>query len=121
MFRGFGGKGRPRHKFGAKKVTIDGFTFDSTKEANRYVELRLLVKHGRISNLELQPFFKWRNYHRREDGVEIVGRSERYTADFKYIEHGKVVYEDVKGMRLTEYLRKKKIVEALFGVTIVEI
>lgn len=33
-------------KYRARKVTIDGITFDSQKEANKYCELKLLKKTG---------------------------------------------------------------------------
>jgi hypothetical protein len=47
-----------RNKYGATKTTIDGITFDSKKEAQRYCELRLLQKAGEITHLELQPAFR---------------------------------------------------------------
>ena len=43
------------NKFNAKKTYVDGYKFDSKKEANRYTELALLLKTGYIKDLELQP------------------------------------------------------------------
>ena len=48
---------RRRGKYNARKVEIDGITFDSLKEANRYSELKLLEKAGLIKDLTLQPRF----------------------------------------------------------------
>ena len=44
-------------KYGNKKVQVDGITFDSRKEANRYAELKMLEKCGAIKQLELQKKF----------------------------------------------------------------
>lgn len=41
-------------KYGNRKIEVNGITFDSVKEANRYRELLLLEKAGAIQNLELQ-------------------------------------------------------------------
>lgn len=58
-----------RTKYKNKKITIDGITFDSKKEAQRYSELKILERGGKISQLVLQPRFelqesfkkKWQN------------------------------------------------------------
>lgn len=45
------------NKFNARKAVVDGITFDSKKEANRYRDLKLLEKAGEICCLRLQvPF-----------------------------------------------------------------
>ena len=49
---------RTYSKYKNKKITIDGITFDSQLEANRYCELKLLFKAGEISQLRLQPEFE---------------------------------------------------------------
>ena len=70
-------------KYNNKKTQIDMYVFDSTKEAKRYKELKLLERAGEISNLELQPHFLL------QDSFNKNGRNYRkieYVADFKYIE-----------------------------------
>ena len=52
---------RRQDKYGNRKVTIDGITFDSKREMKRYCELKLLEKAGEISGLELQPEFDIQN------------------------------------------------------------
>lgn len=114
-----------RNKYGATKTTIDGVTFASKKEANRYCELRLLQRAGEISNLELQPAFKL-----AIDGRPVLirsrgypnGRQAKYVADFAYWDGEKRVVEDAKGFRTDAYKLKKAIVEAMHpGLRIVEI
>jgi len=81
------------NKYRNKKTIIDGIKFDSKKEAARYQELKLMEKAGIIHDLELQPEFSilpkicWNQRTLRE---------RKYRADFKYIEHGAQVVEDVK-------------------------
>lgn len=93
-------------KYGAKKITIDGITFDSLKEGNRYQELKLLQRTGVITDLELQPKFLL------QDKFKYRGKTERkieYKADFKYKENGKIVVEDVKGFKTDVYKLKRKL------------
>lgn len=101
-----------RPKYNNIKTEVDGVLFDSKKEARRYCELKILVKSGQISGLELQPRFEC-----VVNGKKVC----RYIADFAYIQGGAMVYEDVKGMKTPIYRLKKKLVEALHGVVIVEI
>ena len=99
------------NKYRNKKVIVDGEEFDSKKEGNRYKELKLLLKVGKISNLELQPRFLL------QDGFKKNGRTFRkieYIADFKYIENGKTIVEDVKGMQTDVFKIKHKIFEKVY-------
>lgn len=100
-----------RSKYGNVKTTVDGITFDSRKEADRYSELKLLERTGAISDLALQPRFP----------IEINGRKVcTYIADFSYNSYGSRVFEDAKGMKTAVYKLKKKLVEAQYGITVVE-
>ena len=76
-------KPKKRNKFNAVKKVIDGITFDSTREAKRYSELKFMAAAGQISDLECHP--KYELYA----GIT-------YKPDFRYIENGKTVCEDVK-------------------------
>ncbi len=42
----------------------------------------------------------------------------RYTADFRYIENGEEVYEDVKGRMTKDADLRIKMVEAIYGIEI---
>lgn len=82
------------NKYNSRRITIDGYTFDSIRESERYSELKLMEKAGEISNLdvhpeiELQPRFFYL-------GERI--RAIKYEADFSYVENGVQIYEDLKG------------------------
>ena len=92
-------------KYHSTKTVIDGITFDSKKEADRYAELKLLQKAGQISELILQPEYTLQPQFVR-DGKKI--QPIKYRGDFAYIEGDKVVVEDVKGFKTKEYAIKRK-------------
>lgn len=95
------------------KRDVDGIEFDSIAEANRYGDLKLLVKAGIIHNLELQ-----KPYSIEINGVKIC----KYIADFSYIsQDGKAVVEDVKGVRTPVYRLKCKLMLAVYGIRITEV
>lgn len=107
-------------KYRNKKVMYDGIKFDSIAEKNRYIELKLLERAKKITDLKLQvPFVLLDKY-------EINGKKRqgiKYIADFVYIdiEKGKYVVEDTKGMRTEVYKIKKKLFENKYGMEIVEV
>jgi len=112
------------NKYHARKCTVDGIRFDSTREAKRYQELRLYERAGMIRDLELQPEFPilvvelW-----RLDARTI--RVGRYRADFRYVDAttDDVVVEDAKSdaTKTTAYRLRKRLVEAIHGITIREV
>lgn len=104
-------------KYNAKITYIDGLRFHSRAEAYRYVVLKDMQKRGEITDLELQP--EYRLWVLDKGGTEVsVGK---YKADFKYKIGNREVVEDVKGVRTPIYRLKKKIVEAHYGIKIVEV
>lgn len=116
-----------RHKYGVSKRegrTVDGIVFDSVREAERYVTLKMVERAGGIRNLRLQVPFRWECKcfaNGRECNSLARNKYEKYLVDFTYEQDGKTVYEDVKGMRTKEYKRKKRIVEELFQIEITEV
>jgi len=103
-------------KYGDKPTIDYNIKFASKKEAHRYLILRDDLQHGRITNLETQPEYKI--WTLREDGTEIA--VARYVADFRYVRDGKTVIEDVKGVKTPVYKLKKKLIEARYGIRILE-
>lgn len=96
-----------RNKYNAKKIKIDGHTFDSKREAERYCELKLFFKAGLIRNLVLQPRFLLQDEF--FDKNEVKHKKIEYVADFMYIDKcGKTIVEDVKGVLTDVYKIKKK-------------
>lgn len=100
-------------KYNNVKTEIDGFMFDSKKEANRYVELKGMVNRGEIRDLQRQV-----KYRLDVNGVKVCG----YIADFVYKKKsGEEIIEDVKGVRTDVYRLKKKLMYAIHGIEIREV
>jgi hypothetical protein len=95
-------------KYGNKKVEVDGSTFDSKAEARRYEQLKLMLRAGAISELQLQPKYELQPAYRDRTGKHQ--RAITYSADFAYVENGGVVVEDVKGMETEVFKIKAKMV-----------
>jgi hypothetical protein len=101
------------HKYGARACVVNGIRFPSRREANRYSELRLLERAGKIAHLETQVRLP----------LEVNGMLiSHYVADFKYFDTDArlIVHEDAKGFPTDIYRLKKKLVKALYGIDIVE-
>lgn len=122
-------------KYGNKKVTQDGIFFDSKKEARRYAELKMMLRAGLISDIELQKPFELipaqyepvprygKNGKRLTDGKKCIEKSCVYKADFVYFDKEKntLVVEDTKGMRTKDYIIKRKLMLYIHGIRIQEI
>jgi hypothetical protein len=102
------------NKYGAIRTEHNGRVFASKGEAKRAAELELRQQAGEISNLEYQV-----RYPLTVNGV-VVGH---YVADFKYIEDGQTVVEDVKSQPTMTpvYRLKKKLMSALLNIDIKEV
>lgn len=102
------------NKYGAKKVTApDGQVFDSRKEYNRWCNLRLLERAGKISDLKRQVKYE---LIPKQDGE----RACTYVADFVYTQGGTTVVEDCKGFRTEGYKIKRKLMLYVHGIKIKE-
>lgn len=106
-------------KYHARKCVIDGITFDSVKEGKRYSELRVMEKAGLISNLERQVKYRLSDSFRSNG--KVVLRPCDYIADFRYVENGETIVEDVKGLRTDAYIVKKKWLADKYGILIREV
>ena len=108
------------NKFNAKTIIIDGIKFQSIKEGNYYKQLLLQKKakneSDRVVHIELQPRF------------DIIVNGKKigfYKADFKttYADN-RIEIVDVKGLKKGSAYQlfkiKKKIVEALYNIEIIE-
>lgn len=106
-------------KYHNTKVTINGETFDSKKEAARWQELLLLQRAGKISHLNRQVTYELIP-SQYIDG-KCVERAVKYVADFVYKENGQLVVEDTKGMKTPEYVIKRKMLLFTYGIRIKEV
>ncbi len=103
--------GESNSKWHNVRTTVDGITFASKHEAERYAELKLEQLAGEITELELQ-----KHYRLDVNGVHICD----YVADFVYKRHGVRVTEDAKGKQTELYRVKKELMRAIYGIDIVE-
>ena len=105
-------------KYRNNKVTVNGITFDSKKEAKRYLQLKELEASGEISNLQLQKVFTLIPSQYIEG--KCVERPCKYIADFCYKQDGKTIVEDVKGYKAKEYKLKRKMMLYLLKIQVKE-
>nr|UVN04809.1 MAG: protein of unknown function DUF1064 [Bacteriophage sp.] len=106
-----------RSKYHAKKTVVDGITFDSRREADRYLVLKGMEEDGAIEDLRRQVRYEL------VPAFDVDGRHYRpvyYVADFGYVEDGKEVVEDVKGMRTDVYRLKSKLFARRYGKAVKE-
>ena len=98
-----------KHKFHAIPTEYNGIKFASKKEAKRYQQLLLLIKAGEVL------FFL------RQVPFHLPG-NVKYLCDFViFWANGEVSFEDVKGIKTPMYILKKKQVEALYPIKIIEV
>lgn len=107
-------------KYNNQKVTVFGITFDSKKEAERYLVLRQWEREGKIYGLERQKEYIL------TPTVKVPGKGTlqacKYVADFVYHKaDGELVVEDVKGYRTKEYIIKKKMMYKEYQIWIDEV
>lgn len=107
-------------KYSAQRITVDGITFDSKREAKRWAELKLLEQAGEIIDLRRQVVVPLEG----RDGPLLArkGRQMRITVDFGYVEvaTGLTIYEDAKGMPTRDY-EVRRAVAAAQGVEVREV
>ena len=126
-----GGASRRGNKYGASKVTVDGVTFDSKKEARRWQELKILEKAGKITNLRRQVKFVLIPTQRGPEEIgpkggrkpgKVLEKECAYIADHVYLDQeGTVHVEDTKGVRTEAYRIKKKLMLFVHGIIIEEV
>ena len=124
-----------RNKYRNRKVTVDGITFDSVREAARYRELKLLLLAGEISGLQMQVSFELLPaQYEKTTAVYVKGPKKgqqkpgkciekpvTYIADFVYWQGGKQIVEDTKGVRTKDYIIKRKLMLHIYGIRIREV
>ena len=84
------------------KTEVDGITFDSKAEADRYCELKMLQAAGKIDGFGIQPSF-------------VLADGVRYRPDFIVCDrNGRVWVEDVKGVETQAFRIKRKLWEQCY-------
>ena len=117
-------------KYNSRKAVVDGITFNSGREAERYSQLKLLQRAGKISWLRLQVRFELLPAQYEETEAVYIrgakkGQPKRgkciekavfYIADFVYCdEYGRTIVEDAKGCRTKDYIIKRKLFRWRYG------
>lgn len=108
-----------QNKYKNKKVIYNGIKFDSKKEMDYYIKLKMLEKAGKIKDLRLQvPFIVLETFRLNDKTY----KKTKYIADFVYSdEEGKYHVVDTKGVRTDVYKLKKKLMAWKYGIEIEEI
>lgn len=110
------------NKYHNKKVIIDGIKFDSEKEGNYYLKLKMLEKAGKIRDLKLQVPFVLLETFKVDDRTY---RKTKYIADFTYYDDkDKLHVIDVKSEATRKdktYQLKKKLLAWKYGIEIEEV
>lgn len=96
------GNEKKPNKFHNIPTDYDDCHFESQKEAQRYVELRLLVRIGDIKDLRVHPKYVLQEAFKGADGKVV--REIYHKPDFSYTvcETGEMCVEDVKGGTATQ-------------------
>ena len=119
-----------RSKYYAKKITVNGITYDSKKEARRHAQLLEMERKGDIKDLRRQVKFVLIPTQREPDTIGPRGGVKKgkllehecaYIADFVYEANGKRIVEDTKGVRTKEYIIKRKLMRYVHGIRIQEV
>lgn len=124
-----------RSKYGNRKTVVDGITFDSKKEANRFRELQLLERAGKITALQRQvkyvliptqrefsnEIYKKGAHQGHFKPGKVLEKECSYIADFAYIQDGAYVVEDTKGVRTEAYKIKRKLMLERYGIKVREV
>lgn len=101
-------QGKRVHKYNAKRKEVDGISFASSGEADRYSELKYMASLGIIEHEKewLQVPFVVQGAAIDDEGQAI--KEVKYVADFVYSVNGEVVVEDFKGAITKEFRWKYK-------------
>lgn len=109
------------NKYHAKKVETPDGVFDSMREYQRWRELKLLQRAGKISGLQRQVKYELVPTQRAPGKKgKVIFYPVNYIADFVYQENGHTVVEDSKGFRTEEYKIKRKLMLERHGIMVRE-
>ena len=123
-------------KYHSKKTEcLHGHTHDSRTEAHRCDFLHQMQDMGKIDHLQIQRkyvlipaqrekghgfYTKGKKKGQAKEG-KVIEHECAYYADFDYVQDGKHVVEDVKGVKTEAYKIKKKLMLERYGVRITEV
>lgn len=109
-------KPKKQHKYSAKKVEVDGITFDSKAEGEYYKYLKTLQKAGVVKNFSMQVEYVLLDKFEHPSTGKTV-RAIKYIPDFliAYTD-GTSEVVDVKGMMTKDFKLKAKMFMAKYQI-----
>ncbi len=123
-----------KSKYHAKKVTVNGITYDSKKEARRHAQLLDMERKGEITDLQRQVKFVLIPAQREPDTIgprggvkkgKLIEKEVSYIADFTFFQNGEYIVEDVKGYKgggaYAVFSLKRKLMLWVHGIRIKEV
>jgi len=104
------------NKFNNRKTEYNGFVFDSKKEAE-HAQVLDFSRSARNEKQRVEAYRKQVPYVININGKKIC----TYLADF-VVQYGdkRIEVQDVKGFKTDIYKLKKKLVEAVYNIKIIE-
>lgn len=109
-----------KSKYRNVKCVWKGQQFDSIRERDRFIILENELREGRITDLNRQVRLQLLPAQKDENG-KVIEKPCFYIADFTYRRDGKLVVEDVKGVKTSVYLLKRKMCLWFHGIRIQEV
>jgi len=112
---------KPKPKYRNRKCSSIYGEFDSIKEMNRFHELKIRERLGKITDLKRQQKFRLLPAQKNKKG-KVIEREINYISDFTYFEGDEWIVEDVKSVatRTDVYRIKKKLMLWVHGIQIKE-
>ena len=113
-------------KYRNVKTVVNGECFDSQREAEHWIALKIREGMGEITNLRRQVAYELYAPTRDADGrfSSLCLCIAKYIADLDYFENGVHIVADVKGGKATRtqvYMLKRKWLERQEGIVIREL
>lgn len=120
-----------KRKYGNKKIENAFGVFDSSLEYKRFLVLKDAEREGAIFGLRRQVEFELipNQYRKRlkqlktkvKEEEYLAERKASYFADFVYQKGDQTVVEDTKGLRLSDYILKRKMMLYFHNIAIREV
>jgi len=110
---------KAQSKYRNVQTVADGLKFDSKREADYWMGLRLRERAGEITELQRQVDLPLTCPSKEKDGTATV--VAHFRADYIYLENGITHVVDAKGKRTRMYDLKKKWLFLQSGIEIEEV
>lgn len=131
----YSGIKKKENKYHAEKCEYNGELFDSIKERDRFIQLKLLERCGQVSNIRRQVSYELIPAQREADKLgkrggikkgKTIEKAINYIADFVYVDrNGDEIVEDCKGYKIggayALFVVKRKLMLYMHGIRVKEV